>query len=304
MAVYLEWVNPNKGGETEVFRSASTIDKDNPGTPIVTFNDDTSFYNDPVPKVGDTVFYLIRTSNASNEIVFSREVKLDVTVDTGPGPSDLMWGDTHMGYFGRVSENDLGIEMSLWGTPSSDRFWYKIMRKGKILFIASPLFNSSKNANALIAAKVFNTGITSAYDSAPSTGGAVMTIRGRRFAPRIAKMFDDGNTDLSPTNYSVMVERGMPMGWSEWTDILRFFWTDANAPSRFRVAAPFRFGQTAFPSAPAYPFLTSDYFTSAKTTIAGFNGINTEVPGMAMLGVPMNGAANSCAPIVEYLGAL
>lgn len=305
MSVYLNWVNPNAGSTTSIYRSSTPIDQANPGTPITTFADATNFYIDPVPKFGDTVYYLISAKIGALE-VFSKQMTVVVTVDTGPGPQTLKWGDMSWGYFGRVSELDLGVSMSLWGTPPADRNWYKIIRRGRILYVCMPLFNSSKNANALIAAKVFNTGMTSAYDTGPGTAGEVIVNRGRRFAPRIAKFFDDANEDLAVTNYTTFLDKGMPMGRSEFVDILRLFWAEPGitSTSRTRMGAPFRFGQTAFPSATAYPFICSDFGSAAKNSVMGFGVIAPDVLGMGAAPQVMTSASNSCAPIVEYLGAV
>ncbi|MBP0624007.1 hypothetical protein [Cupriavidus consociatus] len=72
--------------------------------------------------------------------------------DSGPGPQQLAFGDTNLGFFGEVTQSDLLSasallaqlpELASNGYQSATVTWLKFAYKGKYLFIArAPVFTS------------------------------------------------------------------------------------------------------------------------------------------------------------------
>lgn len=280
----------------DLYRSVTPFDKENLPAPLATFVEDETSYVDTTAEQGDQYFYLLKSSLGADS-AFSREVSIKVTVDTGPGPQDLMWGDMFLGFFGIVPDYEVGVSLTEYYNTAPDSRYYKIYYMGRILYVGAPVVNTGKNANALIAAKIFNTGVKSYFGGSDGLGGAIRNISGRRFAPRIAKYFDYENDAIAPRAYSINFSDGMPFGRSEFIDLYRMM-----ARSLVRAtAAPFRMAHSAYGS--TVPTITSDFDNVGRTAVEGFATV--PLPATAGLGlgpVAMNAANNSFIPVVEYIG--
>lgn len=295
MSVLVSWVNPNTNSTLVLYRSFSPIDKQNLPAPLATFTAGEQSYTDTGVTFGQKPYYLLHVT-AGTESGFSREVMTTVTVDTGPGPNELQWGDNYLGYFGMLYDFELGFSLGQWYNSAPDSRYFKIFYQGRILFVGVPVINTGKNAAALIAAKIFNTGVTSRFGADPDAGGAIVTIGGRKFAPRIAKLYDYANTLVDPISYSINYADGMPYGQSEFLDLYRM---TVRAVARTAMS-PFRFAHNTFGS--TVPTICSDYAAAARTTVAGFATAPAPATlGLGITSVATNSANNSFIPVLEYI---
>ena len=296
MAIYLSWVNPNPGVSTFIFRSATAITEQSPGTQIAEVPSGTSVYTDNDAALGATYHYRLKAV-VPPQTVWSKDVVASSTVDTGPGPQELIWGDMSFGYFGTIQDSDLGIPLTLFGTPQYSRY-YKVIRDGRILYVGAMMLGTGKTASALIAAKVWNTGVVSLRGDAASTGGAIITVDNRKFAPRIAKYFDYANASIEGGDYAIGFNQMAPTLKSEFLDFYRMQTTAWNTGG----ATPFLLAGLAPAPTASLPIITSDYVSSAKTSVIGFTAVpNSAVNGLGLVGVAMN-LASTLIPIVEYVG--
>lgn len=110
--------------------------------------------------------------------------------DTGPGPAELIAGDSNAGYFGLVSAADLitgddldaAIGMTYGNDPgNSDIGWIKFQHSGKVLFVARGPLHGSISWNEIDS-------IGAAY------GQATVTVGGYSYKVRLLR---GGNGDPS-----------------------------------------------------------------------------------------------------------
>lgn len=221
MPVKLYWSNPNKTPtQTRIHRSAVPNFTPSESTVIATISDGSTMYNDTFPELGEAFYYVFETSNGS-ETLFSSARKVVCDVDKGPGPKYPVMGDDYYGYYGQVSDTDLGIFISdipNLGVPKSLMNFEKIAYQGKILFI-SPIITGSVSTTAIISAKLFAHGFTPYNGNAATSYGEEIVAKGRRYSPRLPRMFNDQSKNVI-TDYGTVPESVLPFGSSELLDIV------------------------------------------------------------------------------------
>lgn len=143
MALRITWENKNiRPVEVEIYRSATTIDRNNLPAPIKVVTDGATSYVDAGAEMGSTYYYVIAVKEG-NSRVFSQERKVKVEVNRGAGPSKLIWGDERFGYYGLLttpeflSYGDIYAAALAPGLPSTPTAcnWHKFIRHNKIIYV-------------------------------------------------------------------------------------------------------------------------------------------------------------------------
>lgn len=301
MAIRLKWKNPNSGSSTiRIYRSLTPIDSGTLPAPIVEITDGSTSYLDEFPKYGESFYYMFSVT-VNGRTVFSNNRFYTSIIDLGPGPSDLLFGDFKLGYFGKYSMAELGMAPTIYANGLTFNTLYKIVYNGKILF--TPGSTISTTVTNLKNSKVLSSGVVPARDPFAGAGGEIRDISGRLFAPRVAKLFDENNLDLDLNNYGFNYYESYtsptyantPLGKSELIDILRI--TRSGAVT---VPAPFLLGGTDTTTFSSSGVLGSCDFLNS-TVMPGIVNIYNAATSV----VNQNFTTNSYFyPVIEYKGTV
>lgn len=305
MAIRLKWKNPNSGASVvRIYRGATPIDTSNMAgvNPIVEISDGSTSYVDEFPKYGQSFYYVFSVTIGGREI-FSINKLYSCVIDLGPGPKDLLIGDFKLGYFGSCGTGDLGFASTVYGQGISFYTLHKIARNGKILYI--PGITISSTINTLKDNKALTSGVaTPRNDPFAGAAGRIIDVNGRLFAPRVAKMYDDANTDVTNSNYGLYSGFGYttatgysqtPIGKSELVDVIRVSRSYENgAVGRFFLGTDTLGYQTGYD----FTVVASCDFMSA-TQVQGFGNLlnfGTNPRAMAFT------TGTNFHPVIEYKG--
>jgi hypothetical protein len=301
MAIRLKWKNPNTGATVvRIYRSATPMDVAALPAPIVEVSDGSTSYLDQTPKYGESYYYIFSVILNGREI-FTQNKLYSCVIDLGPGPKDITIGDFNMGYFGRMSFSDLGFGASIY--PGGNwSFVHKIARKGKILYyVGGPLWTTGA---LLKSAQVLTSGVTARNDPFAGAGGLIREYGGRLFAPRVAKLWDETNTDTTFTNYNGLTGGPLypgraytPMGKSELIDLARI-----GRPASFNFPNKFSLNSDTQNSDTSSPYLSCDFADANNLTGYYFTTYNDPGAGPTL---PRNYPLTSNAlflPVIEYKG--
>lgn len=305
MPIRLKWKNPNTGTPVvKIYRNAAAMDVSNmsAANQIATISDGSLTYLDDVPKYGESYYYVFSVTVNGREI-FTPNKLYQCILDLGPGPQDIQFGDFKLGYFGALTMADLGLTTVLFGGAVVSRL-FKIVRNGKILFIAGNTVLAY--TSLLIAGKTFSSGVTPANDPLAGAGGRIIDSNGRLYAPRVAKLFDEANTDKVLSNYGLYSGRNYtgggyantPVGKSELVDIMRMCRTsDFTWQTRFSLGSD----TTGFSANQYTTMMGTCDFASTTTQLVVSNLGNF---GTSSSAVPITGTASQCLfhPVIEYKG--
>lgn len=289
MPTKLFWQNSNGANSTiNIYKSNTPIDPANPQTLLVKDLPGTiNTYNDTATVIGDNVYYLV-TVTENGITANSKVVNHKVTTDYGPGSDKIISGNSLMGYMGTVLATDLPINLPLYGSLATSL--YKFIRNGKIQY--TPGLTTGVTPATLIANKVFNTGVNSYNGTAAEQAfGEVITIQGRRYAPRIAKLYELSNTDVAAANYGNVEAALNPYGKSELMDYMNCFILSTD-PIRRQIYS--HNTHTAF-----NPLISCDFATSARTSVLSVSNASMSTLTTAATTLTSN---CYCIPIIEYLG--
>lgn len=100
MYIHLKWNNVNtQSVTTNIYRSLTTIDRANPGTPLVTLDGAVLDYYDRTVTSGTTYYYVLEFVNGTNKVA-SRNYQFTAQYMRGHGNSLVIFGDDHYGYMG------------------------------------------------------------------------------------------------------------------------------------------------------------------------------------------------------------
>lgn len=142
MQVKLVWANRNSlTVQTKIYRNETYTDSSALGAPIATLPGTTLEWIDPTAVIGKTYWYTLGTVYESTE-VFTKPVTVSVRYDNGPGPNTLEYGNSELGYFGRLeavnffTTQEVAEPFAL--TPASTNLlptWDKWIRRGKIIYV-------------------------------------------------------------------------------------------------------------------------------------------------------------------------
>lgn len=144
MGIKLQWPSQSAKGVSglEIYRgtgSTSTLNRNSLPAPLTTLAADATSFEDTTV-VEKTIYNYWVCSVKNGERVFTNPIQRGYYLDTGPGPTDLKYGNWDAGYFGTVAVSDLftfqemnsqlGISLFQY-TPD---FYHKFIFKGRILF--------------------------------------------------------------------------------------------------------------------------------------------------------------------------
>lgn len=149
MYVKLKWLNRNQVPvTTKVYRNDTQKPNDQLGTALATLDGSILTWTDNTVVSRSTYWYTLETIN-DGQSVYSAPIKVVADYNNGPGPRDLQWGDSQLGYFGTILSvdfiNPADVTALLNVPPQVNTSypmpaWSKWIRRGKILYIpAAPI---------------------------------------------------------------------------------------------------------------------------------------------------------------------
>lgn len=147
MPIKIDWIDHRPDiTEHRIYRSETTLNIGNLGSPLATVAGDVKTYTDRTVKRGITYNYIVTSVAPDGGEGMSASYYIAYIPDTGPGPKTLKRGDWRFGYFGRLDMSELitvdelitVIGMTGVGaipsTARTDNYWNKVVCNGKILF--------------------------------------------------------------------------------------------------------------------------------------------------------------------------
>ena len=231
MSLTLRWINKNlKPVQLAIYRGDSVLDKTAlPATPLVVLTAGEEMWVDTTAVPNATYHYMFKTTQGS-EIIYSRNYPMTVIPRRGPGPSELLWGDGTMGYFGSVRAHEfisgfeLMLAMGYTGSEATARLarytpiWHKFIRNNKILY--APNGCLSKTMTWLEVAKrgaAYGTGTKEPNSAIHDTvQNAQVKIRNQDFRIRLPLGYSENPALLVPT-----AELSGDKDWlCEWQDMV------------------------------------------------------------------------------------
>lgn len=299
MSFIVKWTNPVTSGTREIYRSDNEITEQAQGTLLATVPGTVESYTDNTAVPNKSYYYQV-VSVIDDKRYPSPSSKFTVRPDTGPGPQELVWGDSTLGYFGAISENDLGFPLSRWRndeTKVTNDIFHKVMRNGRVLYVMHCL--QVAPVNTLIARGVFNSGVIS-HNSKETEVKGVLTLNGRKFAPRVAKFFDRNNTDVDPNNYKMLESEKAPFLKSEVIDFIRMLFSNW----RTTTTSPFALAHGGIGIDGNNCLITSDFGNEARSFVYGWNSaVNPATAGLALrTNIPVTTGNFQAILVIEYLG--
>lgn len=299
MSITISWANYNQPAtETQVYRSAVPITEGVPAELIATLPGGTVRYVDTNTVLGLTYYYQL-VFKLGNETLAGVPFSVKAELDVGPGPKELIAGNSAFGYFGTISAIDLDYNFSDY-VVGGVTMVHKLLHSGKIIYTPGI---SALAISAARSRKIFNTGVAQAFGQpADAADGQQITISGHRFNPRVAKFFDRGNLDTTPANYAVGSTSKMPMGKSEFLDLQGVF---TRLATDVRRRAPFRLSNfSPMPNVSGgNPTFTCDWMSAARTGYVGLGSLNlVDSVATSVISVAPTAGSTSCIPVLEYVG--
>lgn len=165
MDIKLKWINRNAIPVTiKIYRNETQVPNNQLANPIATLAGTATEYTDTTAVRHKTYYYVIETTDG-NVTSYSLPKKVVADFNNGPGPRDLIWGDSNLGYFGTVESIDFltpaeicsALIPSLLSALGSNPVpqWHKWIRRGKVCFVpAQPVANAATITNLYAAGLV------------------------------------------------------------------------------------------------------------------------------------------------------
>lgn len=149
MKLTLTWKNLNVGPVSmAIYRGDAPLDPAALPSPLVTLTGGEEIWVDPNVVRGNLYYYMFVTTGTSDKVA-TRNYPIRAVPRRGHGPTDLLYGDYDLGYYGSLTAMEFATSvevlkaigytsteataMSTWrlGLPT----WYKFAYKGKTLYI-------------------------------------------------------------------------------------------------------------------------------------------------------------------------
>lgn len=150
MYVKLKWLNRNQiPVTTKIYRNDTIKANDQLGTALVELDGAITTWTDNTVVRRNTYYYTFETVNGGAS-AYSVPLKVVADYNNGPGPRDLIWGDSQLGFFGTVNTTDFIYPSDLMAlltvSPSANTSnplptWNKWIRKGKICFVPNDVIH-------------------------------------------------------------------------------------------------------------------------------------------------------------------
>lgn len=210
MAIKLQWTNNNiRPITTEIYRSATPIDRAALPAPLVSITDGATSYVDATAVQGQTYYYLMATKEG-NSRVFSPQRKITVENIRGYGPNQFLWGDEQLGYFGAIPAGEflgladlLNAALTSVGLPTTPVSvgWHKFCRYNKVIYVPDkPIGNAAWM-------DLYNAGLVYGVDG-PGPANMTLSItvvnqrrpiqfQGNTYVPRLLRGYWDKYEDLA-----------------------------------------------------------------------------------------------------------
>lgn len=161
MELTISWTNRTPEADSiKLYRKEEPFLESAMGEPIATLAGNTSSFIDDV-EFGKTYYYRTQTLKGGDSVT-SSQLKVIATTYTGPGPQELISGDTECGFYGEVTEQELdnpGLLMTrVLGVAApygASTNWLKFSYKGKILYISKQMITPT-SYKALYDAKLID----------------------------------------------------------------------------------------------------------------------------------------------------
>ncbi|QEM41963.1 hypothetical protein [Pseudomonas phage vB_PaeM_PS119XW] len=177
--INLRWVNPNDASVSiKIYRSATMIDRNNPGTPIAEVNGDVDGYADEGLTYG-LIYYYMFESSKDGDVAKSRVFQFHAVPFTGPGPQRLVAGNINYGYYGSlptvefISDSELIARCGLSWTAANNagQRWHKFAWKGRTFYV--PEYSIA--TGTLYWMDLYNAGLVYSKNAVPSAVPGVTT---------------------------------------------------------------------------------------------------------------------------------
>lgn len=220
MLTRLKWKNKNDAtAVVEVFRSLTTINTANPGTPLATLAGTATEYEDTTGVVGTTYYYAVACSKNSQR-VWTAVKTFTNAKRRGPGSNDILYGDERLGYYGKVANLEMPDIAKALGFTADQALiykftWHKFIRKGKIIYMTDRPFSTAQ-AQANVALRYWSqdlrrgvgliSGMQWGFDMTawPDAGKTlVVTRESDQFHTRLLKSLPDNWNGTTPTQAMV-----------------------------------------------------------------------------------------------------
>lgn len=231
MSLTLRWTNKNTTPvKVEIYRGDAPLDKTAlPAAPLATLTAGEEVWVDTTVIPNATYYYLFVTTRGE-VVVYSRNHQMAAIPRRGAGPTDLLWGDSTIGYFGSLTSAEFadtfqiltgigftGSEASafVWKTAP---IWHKFIRNGKILYIPnSPLSQKLTWMDAAKKGAVYGTDTKEPHASVHDTvQNAKVKIKQQYYRVRMPLGYSDDPAAIIPTDLL-----GKDGDWvCEWQDLI------------------------------------------------------------------------------------
>lgn len=245
MGVQLNWDDQSDQNldKIEIYRSANKADTQKPESLLATLPGTAMEYEDNAVQSKNLYYYRLAAVKG-NEVAWGEPQLAGYFSETGPGRAVPFRGDWNAGFMDRlpvanfITGPDLRTkvpELSAMGTVWNPNNWYKMVHKGKVIFMPdSNIVSASWN-------ELYNAGLAFGEDGFGQlpTGAAgsknqkyVININGLEYIVRLPRL-----SPLPTTQYLTTVDQ---MVGSEWKDcISRLVVTSVNndATARTRLAS-------------------------------------------------------------------
>lgn len=161
MYIHLKWDNKNtQDVSVNIYRSLTAIDRNNPGTPLVTLSGDVEEYFDRTVTQGTTYNYVIQFVKGTNKAT-SRNYTFTAIYQRGPGNNVPVLGNDEYGFMGVLTFGTLNSTLDVLGigrevaNPTDNPLVtaYKYSLKGEVYYLLYIGGSQINIANALTFAK-------------------------------------------------------------------------------------------------------------------------------------------------------
>lgn len=311
MFVRLKWVNRNQiPVTTNIYRNETIVPNDQLANPIASLDGAVLTYQDNTAVRRKTYYYVFETVNGTGQKVYSNPLKVYVEYNNGPGPRDLIWGDTQFGYYGTVTSGEFFTPAEIAAAfplivynapPNLIPLWNKWIRRGKICFTPMGAINVAAYYDT-----VYKSGcVFGTDDNGPWTPNNIAGVNQKaviskgfdQFIVRLPTATDDRN------NPTFTIPTGSPDSLRRFSEVADFFYpsiSTAVCPSQRCPKLPTTVAQTTINAG-------RELMTATRFGTAGFvkgipAGVVTPGSELEKLGTYIPWAA-ACgwAPVLELI---
>lgn len=165
MAITLEFLNRNVEEDgVKIYKSETPFTTSNLPPVYDTIEPGSIRYRDTSVNRGEEFYYMVETFRGSDRAFSNTMLAKALAIDTGPGPSRLVGGDSRTGYYGTLSSSELitgDALASLVGLTAgtsqySNTDWLKYSLDGKTVFVSKKNIRNSVSWDHLNAVNVVN----------------------------------------------------------------------------------------------------------------------------------------------------